>query len=61
MPEKWTKAQDKRAAKKTELVAAHQERQGWKGNWEKQGKAHNRKASWDWRDQQHWKKRHGED
>ena len=61
MPQKWAKAQDKRAAKKTELVAARQEHKGWKGNWEKQGKAHNRKASWDWRDQQHWKKRHDKD
>ncbi len=62
MPEKWANAQTKRAEKKADLVAARQERKAWKGNWKKHDrKASDRKVSWDWRDQQHWKARHDKD
>ena len=62
MPEKWANAQTKRAAKKADLAAARQERKGWTGNWDKQQRtAHSRRASWDWRDQEHWNARHDKD
>ena len=55
---KRAEAKQRLAERKVEKVAAHQERKAWKGNWEKQDrKAHSRTASWDWRDQQHWKSR----
>jgi hypothetical protein len=60
--EKLAKAERKRAHKDAKQVAERDEHRGWQGNWNtRQSKSYQRKTSWDWRDQEHWKNRHDDD